>query len=305
MIQWRGVAKQHSSIFYFYFTLTIQVAIRWGGDYLKGTPSPRLDAELLLCYVLNQSQAFLLTHGDDSISFFQKLRYHHLLWSRKSGGWPIAYLLGKKEFYGLEFEVNCNVLIPRVDTEVLVEEVIHYFKNKDLNSRPDESGECLLLDVGTGCGCIPISILNNIPHLKGLAVDISSRTLRVAKKNAKKHGVGDRLEFRRMDLLSDFEPNEFEGRDVILTANLPYVPLEWERDSSTLLEPDLALFAKEEGLILYKKLVQQLDRVNPRMIFLEMFYFQLKQLEKEIKRYRLVQVKKMTGQAVLGQFDRL
>ena len=286
--------------------MTIKEAILWGFEQLTPTSdSARVDAELLLAHTLKKPTTFLLIHDEqnicsflrfgrnDKIIFFPLLRYKRLIQKRKQGI-PVAYLVGHKEFYLLDFKVNRHVLVPRPDTETLVEAVIEYIRGL----RSQDSGVSLkLIDIGIGSGCIPISILKNIPELRAIGTDISWRALRVAKANAHKHGVGDRIQLVWSDLLENIDPTEFEDTEVILTANLPYLPDKMEVKPELGFEPSIALYGGEDGMDVYKKFVQQLARIRPKAVFLELYEWQIAQLQIHLQGYELKYSKTMSGDA--------
>lgn len=178
--------------------------------------------------------------------------------ARRVGGEPLAYIFGFKEFYGRKFEVSPEVLIPRPETETLVELI----KELDLPAEPR------FLEVGTGSGCIAVTLAAEFPEARVVATDVSEGALRVAKENAVRilgsvdgsRDEGARVEFCPVDLLEGL-PEDLAGFDV-LVANLPYVDKDWGwLDRNTLgFEPDLALYAEDEGLALYKKLIMQITR---------------------------------------------
>jgi len=157
--------------------------------------------------------------------------------------------MGSKEFYELEFEINKNVLVPRPETELLVKEAIEEIKNNEEN--------ILLIDIGTGCGCIPISILKNTELEQAIATDISKKALAVAKKNVKKHKV--KIDFRHGYLVEPVKSNINKNQNIIITANLPYVTKEqFKSEPSIQQEPKQSLVAEDEGLEYYKKLIEQI-----------------------------------------------
>lgn len=288
--------------------MIIRQILHWAREELKQTsPSPVLDAELLLRYVLKCDAAFLLAHDDRELTGQQEGDYRQLV-QRRLEGMPVQYVIGKKEFYRLEFEVGEGVLVPRVDTEVLVEMVLGFLKSKIQiqnfqTNRSLEIGACdlgfSLVDVGTGTGCIPIAILKNCPDLKGVGLDVSLKALDIAQKNAQKLGVSDRLKLIESDLLKNLPEDAIGDRDWILTANLPYLPDDWPKHSSTEFEPDLALFGGERGVELYRRLAGQIESLKnkPKALFFECFTFQVQEIESFLPSYPLIETRKMTGEA--------
>lgn len=235
-----------------------------------GKKIPALDASVLLAHALGKSREYLIVHDDAPIGLFVKLRYRFLVFRRRRGV-PVAYLTKQKEFFGLAFFVNRHVLIPRPETELLVELALDNMKAQMSSVKH----ELLLVDVGTGSGCIPIAILKNAKNPAGagmqevkktIAIDSSRTALRVAKKNAAKHGVS--IEFLHGNLLEPFlRERKLETRDkVIITANLPYLtPKQYRDEPSIRHEPKSALVGGKTGLGLYEKLLKQLSSFDCQM----------------------------------------
>jgi release factor glutamine methyltransferase len=313
--------------------MLIKEAILWGYEQLTPTSdSPRVDAELLLAHVLKQSTTFLFTHDEQKISsflgfappslrlrwgyarndksspiFFPLWRYKRLIRKRKQGI-PVAYLAGHKEFYGLDFKVNRHVLVPRPDTETLVEAVIEYINRSFPNttegaipqSRRRGSGSSpsvVLVDIGTGSGCIPISVIKNVPGLEAVAIDISSSALRVAKANVKKHHLQSRITLVRSNLLDTIDLDPFEDHEVILTANLPYLPDKMEVAPELSFEPSISLYGGSDGMDVYRRLMTQIERLRPKAIFLELYEWQIGLLQAQFPGYELKYAKTMSGDA--------
>jgi len=279
--------------------MIIKDALHWGHEYLIPTSeSARLDAELLLAHILKKPVTFLLAHDETGIGFFKLRKYRRMIEKRKDG-MPVAYLISHKEFYGLDFEVNRHVMVPRPDTEILVDRVISY-----LNDQCPMTNDQLLLDVGTGSACIPISILKNIPNIEAVATEISGSAMRVAKHNIKKHGMKGRIQLFSSDLLKSVPRELFEDREIIVTANLPYIPKRFAVHPSTKFEPDIALYGGDDGLDIYKRLIEQLEEIKPRVIFFELFEFQAAVLAAEMPDYELKFTEKMTGDARIMMMER-
>ncbi|MBQ2660215.1 peptide chain release factor N(5)-glutamine methyltransferase [Candidatus Saccharibacteria bacterium] len=193
-----------------------------------------LDAELILLDVLGKRErSFLVAHDDMGISRYEKELERRVL--RREKGEPLAYIVGRKEFFGREFLVSPEVLIPRPESEAMVEIV------KKLKVRR-------ILDVGTGSGCLAVSLKLEKPEAEVVGVDISAGALGVAKKNAEK--LGAKVQFLQSDLLE-----KVEGDFDVIVANLPYVDRDWEFISGIEFEPESALFAEDGGLFLIKKLI--------------------------------------------------
>lgn len=280
--------------------MLIKDILKWAHEYLIPTSdSARLDAELLLAHVLKKPVTFLLAHDDTEIGFFKLWKYRRMIGQRKDG-MPVAYLIGHREFYGLDFEVNRSVMVPRPDTEILVERVIDYvnqLKIKNYQSVPARAGELKILDIGTGSACIPISILKNIPNIEAVATEISGSAMRVAKHNIKKHGMKGRIQLFSSDLLKSVPRELFEDREIIVTANLPYIPKRFAVHPSTKFEPDVALYGGDDGLDIYKRLIKELEEIRPRAIFFELFEFQAAVLGAQMPDYEVKFTESLIGEA--------
>ncbi|PIT88328.1 MAG: hypothetical protein COU29_00865 [Candidatus Magasanikbacteria bacterium CG10_big_fil_rev_8_21_14_0_10_36_32] len=211
---------------------------------------------ILFSLAIRQSKEFVLSHTDYKMSCLERWRLWWLT-KRHKQGWPTAYLARHKEFYGLNFLVNKNTLIPRSSTESMVELVIENLKNN--HSEPRK----MLIDIGTGTGCIPISIIKtlNDSNIKTIATDISKKALRVAKQNAQRHNVD--IQFIHGDLLKPFINNYsaiINNRRLFITANLPYLTQNWIKSEPGIQkEPISALLSdNKHGLSLYEKFFQQI-----------------------------------------------
>lgn len=211
--------------------------------------SPALDADLILARVCKLSRLELMTEGARIFSVDEREKALTLL-SRRVAGEPIAYILGEKEFYGLHFKVNPDVLIPRPDTELLVEEAIKVLKTQEIPLK--------VIDVCTGSGCIAIAIAHNVKSACVQAIDLSELALAVAKDNARALGVSDQIDFLLGDLLDPVT----QAREVdLIVSNPPYIrPDEMAdlmRDVRDF-EPHLALVGQNaDGLGLHRKIIEQ------------------------------------------------
>ena len=224
---------------------TIGVLVQLTKQYFqeRGIENPRLDAEVLLCHVMNLERIDLYVRFDQPLEEQELSSYRDLV-RRRSGGEPIAYLLGEKEFMGHTFKVSPAVLIPRPDTEILVEAAVN---------RLAEYPEPRFLDIGVGSGAILLSVLKAIPYAKGIGVDLSPDALLIAKENATTLGVSHRAGFLLGDTLAPIGDRKVQG----ILSNPPYIPT---RDMGTLqkevkLEPKLALDGGLDGLNIYRKLL--------------------------------------------------
>jgi release factor glutamine methyltransferase len=225
-----------------------------------------LDREILLSLAGDFSREYILAHPEKKLTNQQIKKYKSFL-KRRCDGEPIAYISGKKEFYGLEFIVNKNVLIPRPETELLVEEVLQEIQN-DACHQTEKLPEAIV-DVGTGSGNIIISILKNLPEklrekINFYALDVSKSALRFSKQNAKKHRVDKKIKFIESNLLEYFlkkKKNIFENFYIV--SNLPYVSRAlYEKNKSKLkFEPKSALLGDKKGLGHYENLFKQVKKL--------------------------------------------
>ncbi len=236
-------------------SLTVREALGKATAVLRshGLETARLDAEVLLAFVLKTSRSRLyidsekILSGDDLTEFFS-------LVERRLNREPIAYITGEKEFMSLIFKVNRNVLIPRPETEIIVEWVIE--KVNKLLLSPDNP---IILDVGTGSGAIAISLARYLPQAEIWATDISAQALELARLNAKNMAVEDRITFLNSDLLTGI-PARLKGKAHFVVANLPYIPKEEIPHLPAEVagyEPHIALDGGGDGLDLYRKLIPQ------------------------------------------------
>lgn len=225
---------------------------------LREIEQPHQIALVLLAHIVQRPKTWLLAHPEAHLSKAQADQLEGLL-QRLEVGEPLPYLVGTQEFFGLEFEVNPSVLIPRPETEIMVETALAW-----LQEHPSSRNG---IDVGTGSGCIAISLVSNCPDLNMLATDLSETALNVATKNAQKHNVADRISFS----LSDLIPEDPQPVDLVC-ANPPYIPTEKLVEVNSLpWEPSLALDGGESGLDLISKLLEKLPAFlnNPALILLE------------------------------------
>ena len=212
--------------------------------------NPRLDAQVLLSHVLGKERSYIYIYPDQKLDAAQEARWHDLL-TRRARGEPVAYLLGHREFYGLDFLVDRRVLIPRPETELLVEQALTICRQRlELGQTP------VVADIGTGSGAIAISVAIHEPRLPHLyATDVSLDALAVTLLNCRRHHLTERVHLLQGDLLTPLpEPVD------LLLANLPYVGT---AEQNTMLpdvldyEPHLALFSGSDGLALLRRLLRE------------------------------------------------
>jgi release factor glutamine methyltransferase len=223
--------------------------IQWTAGHFekKGIPNPRLDAELLLAHVLKCKRIDLYVGHEAAVSDKDLAKYRELI-ERRAKREPLQYILGATEFWGLKFKVTPDVLIPRPETELLVEEAL---KNKDVIS---------ILDIGTGTGCIAIALAKNLPEAKVTATDLSKEALAVAKENAEANGVADRIEFVASDiapwLFFETQDRKFD----LIVSNPPYIrslELDLLQPEVGQFEPRGALNGGDDGLETIKKILKE------------------------------------------------
>jgi release factor glutamine methyltransferase len=225
---------------------TIKALLNWTTDFLakKNIENPKLDAQLLLAHVLGCKKVDLHVNFAEQPSEAERNRFKTLI-QRRVDGWPVAYLIGERGFYLLDFEVSPAVLVPRPETEILVAEALAFLKPRTAPA---------VLDIGTGSGCIAISIAHQKKDAQVTAIDISPDALEVAKRNAVKHGVADRMTFLQGDL---FAPLPAGSTFDLIVSNPPYIAahefagLQPEvRDH----EPKVALDGGADGLAAYRRI---------------------------------------------------
>jgi release factor glutamine methyltransferase len=263
---------------------TLREALQRGRDVLFQTSqeSARLDTQVLLEHVLGIDRATLYAHPERELTEHQEQRFLALLERRKQGE-PIAYIVGHEEFYGLDFLVDRRVLIPRPETEMLVETALRIVRKRFANGQIP-----LVADIGTGSGVIPITIAVEEPRLPLLyGVDISQDALAVAQRNCQLHSVEQRVSLLQGDLLVPLP----EAVDILI-ANLPYVGTD-EVDVMTRdvidYEPHLALFSGTNGLDLLQRFLQEVrdcNKLQPHAVaLLEIGYRQREPLAALLKSY--------------------
>lgn len=233
---------------------TIAQAIAEGAARFRASQvdEERRTAGVLLCHTLGIDRTQLLIRSEEQINDSDYQAYLQLV-AQRAAGKPLQYITGHQEFYGLDFTVNPDVLIPRPETEFLVERVIK------LAGDPSKEKNPLIVDVGTGSGCIAITLAVHLPLARLIATDISSTALEVARVNADRHGVSNRIRFMEGDALEPLARLGLEGAVDVLASNPPYV----EAAVSELIqrevrewEPYTALFGGTDGLDFYRRLLE-------------------------------------------------
>jgi release factor glutamine methyltransferase len=210
--------------------------------------TPELDAQVMLADILDKSRTWIVAHPEAQLTQSQLASTKKAI-TRLKGGEPLPYVLGHREFFGLDLEITSDVLIPRPETELLVERAIRWLKASPARRT--------VADVGTGSGCISIAIAKNIPDVKVTATDISRSVLEIADRNARKHNVLKRIDFIQCDLLPPHPhslPTDLQFD--LICANLPYIPTETLQGLQVYEhEPSLALDGGPDGLNLVRRLL--------------------------------------------------
>ena len=212
-------------------------------------PSPRLNAELLMMFTLGCDRAYLFAHPEIALTEEEYSRYQEVI-KERARGCPPQYITGHQEFWGLDLIVSPAVLIPRPETEHVVEAVL------ELGKSPHPDGQLKIIDVGTGSGCIALALATELRHAEIHACDISEEALEIARINAARLGLEQRLEFRCSDLLAAYPDGQFD----FVVSNPPYVG-ESEADKVQKqvreFEPKIAVFSGWQGMDIYKRLIPQ------------------------------------------------
>lgn len=256
--------------------MEIRAALKEGIAQLRraGTPSDTLAAELLLMHALGCDRAWLYSHPESALDSRAEQNYFAGL-ARRASGEPTQYITGKQEFWGLELEVTPAVLIPRPETEHVMEAALELLGPRGLkiemaSGRPSEP--LLIADVGTGSGCLAVALAWELPHAQIVATDISAAALEIARRNAARHQVADRIHFQQTNLLENISVPSFaasrgDGCFDLIVSNPPYIGV---TDASALPrevrehEPHVALFAGPSGAELYSPLIAQAGmRLSP------------------------------------------
>ncbi|MFA5318174.1 MAG: peptide chain release factor N(5)-glutamine methyltransferase [Patescibacteria group bacterium] len=259
-----------------------------------------LDAELLLSFVLRKSREYILAHPEKKLTKKQIIKFTDLIKQRVKH-MPVAYLTNTKEFYGREFYVDKRVLVPRPETEMII----------DVAKRATRNAQRVgdIIDVGTGSGCIIITLIKELQNLKSkikklkfTAIDISKDALIVARKNARLHNIDKKIKFLRGNLLEPFLKNKklvIGYWSLVITCNLPYLtPTQVKNSISIKHEPKLALTAGKDGLKYYRELTEQinlLQKQNPQIkitLLCEIDPAQIKGIKKIFSFAKNIKIKK-------------
>ena len=228
--------------------MNVAEAISFATEALRtaGTPEPARDAKVLLAHSLGKQKTFLIAYPEFELTDEQQARFRVVV-ELRAGREPLQHILGRHEFYGRDFRVSPDVLIPRPETEAIVELAVRF-----LADRPEPR----FIDIGTGSGCISISIAAELPSALGVATDISQKALAIARENAEAHGVADRLTFTEGDLFGTPGRAEFD----LVASNPPYIPLDEFRGLEPEVrefEPRTALTDEGDGLAVIRRIIAE------------------------------------------------
>jgi len=264
--------------------MILQNTIKQASQLLKNhnIVSHELDSEIILSDILGVKREFLIVNNHLPISKKIIEKYNFAI-KRRANNEPVAYITGKKEFWSEIFLVSHATLVPRPETELLIYEVINFFKNKKIN----------ILDIGTGCGCILLSILKELSSARGVGIDISKKAIKVAKKNSMNFNLSYRSKFKVFDL-SKYNIGKYD----IIVSNPPYIPSKSIKNLSKDIkeyEPTNALDGGIDGVDFIKKVIHQsnyLLKLNG-LLALEIGYNQYKKVCKLLKSCGFREIRKV------------
>ncbi len=264
--------------------MLVKEALMWGILELEDFTSKQLESRILLANILKTTQESLFIRYNEPISQEEEKTFYEHIKCRKALE-PIAYIVGKKEFYGRDFIVNKYVLIPRPETELIIDRVVLEYQ-KNFTDK-----EVTILDLGTGSGAIAVTLATLIPQAKIIAIDISDEALALAAENAKLYGAIAQIQFIKSDWYSNLPSKKFD----FIISNPPYISLDnkiYMAQETILYEPEHTLFALENGLINYRKIIFGLNNFlkNENKVFLEIGFNQAKDVINIIKEYSFTEI---------------
>jgi release factor glutamine methyltransferase len=255
--------------------MTIKDLLLQSSTHLTKSSTPLLDAEILLSFVIKKERSYLISHSEENLPNEEEEHFWKLIEERRNGK-PIAYITHEKEFFGRSFYVDERVLIPRPETEEIVEDVIEFTKQL-----PEVK---TIIDLGTGSGAIAITLAHELPDHDIIALEISSEALEVAQMNHQRYPIKNLL-FIESDLLSQLGTWNLKLPTAIL-ANLPYIGTETNHfisEETKRYEPHLALFGGSDGLDLYRRTWQQIKEMNLNVeaLFMEIGFSQVELISQQ------------------------
>ncbi|MFH1614676.1 MAG: peptide chain release factor N(5)-glutamine methyltransferase [Planctomycetota bacterium] len=272
---------------------TIQKLLNWITQYFKekGIDPARLSAEMVLAHTLNMQRIDLYTCFDKPVSRSDRDRLREFV-KRAAENEPVQYIIGKTEFYSMEFHVSPDCLIPRCETELLVERAIEFLRKR--------VGQQYVLDLCTGCGCVAIAIAKNHPDAKIIATDISDPALEIAAKNVDRYSLGGRVELLCGDLFDPIITQLDTAKFDLIVSNPPYISeTEFQRLDRNVkdYEPSIALRAGYDGLDIYRRIIEKAaDFLKPdAVMMLEIGYAQglkIRQLLEQTHSFEQIRIEK-------------
>jgi release factor glutamine methyltransferase len=243
-------------------SLNLQEALKQGIQILKlkKIEAPAVEAGVILCYVIKKNKVYIYSHGEELLETQQQQEYFCFI-NERAYGKPLQYITGHQEFMALDFNVNQEVLIPRQDTEVLVETTMKYIKS----IKRDGKDELSILDIGTGSGCIAVSLAYYLKGLQVTALDISQKALNTARLNALNNRVIDKIKFVEADLSEYIKVKRSSGElfDIVV-SNPPYIPtkdIQALKPEVKSYEPFKALDGGSDGLLFYRLISKELSNI--------------------------------------------
>ena len=248
---------------------------------LNNIPSHELDAQVLLSEIMGVKKEYLIINSNLKVSKVINKKYYDAI-KRRAKKEPVAYIVGKKEFWNENYKVNYSTLVPRPETELLIYKIVSFFKNKKIN----------ILDIGTGSGCILLSLLKELNKSRGVGIDISSKAIRIAEKNSKNLNLNNKSKFKVYDL------NKFNiGKYDLIVSNPPYIPSKDIKNLSTDIlnyEPRIALDGGVDGLDLIKKVIYKSSQLLKKngLFALEIGFDQYKKVSSILKNYKFIETSK-------------
>ena len=253
--------------------MTIKEVVRNYSKQLKDvTHIPAKEVEILICYILEKNNIWLHLNYNNEFSEIKQLE--KLIEKRKKD-YPLEYLIGRASFYGESFLVKENVLIPRPETELLVDNAVEILKDTKNKT---------VLEIGTGSGIISVMLALLIKEIKIIAVDINDDAIALAKENAKKHNVEDRITFIKSDLYTNISEDE----EIFMTiSNPPYIANNYKLPANVKYEPGNALFGGEIGDELLKNIIEETSKREIKYLLCEMGYDQKKPLENYLNNFSI------------------
>jgi release factor glutamine methyltransferase len=233
--------------------LTLNQAIRVAAEILAqaGVATARLDAEALLSHIIMKDRVWLITHRDDALEDDHQRGFADVV-QRRTRREPLQHIIGNQEFWGLEFKVSPDVLIPRPETEFIIEAALAIVRDRNTPVR--------IIDLCTGSGCIAVSLAKELTAARVIATDASEKALALARENTRGHGVSERIRFLPGDLFEPLEELDIRGQIDIIVSNPPYVragDLPMLQPEVRDYEPEMALIAGPEGTELAMKIIQR------------------------------------------------